>query len=467
MNAETAARLDDLDQLIRIEARKREIAEEAAAAKKGTTPIIVADDKGFALRVPNNSFVLRLRGLLQADARFFAKDDALEANDTFLIRRFRPTLDGTLFSLIDFRFVPEFAGTVQVIDGYIDLHPRPWFRVRVGKFKVPIGLERLQSDADLPIVERALDQNLSSQRDVGVLLWGDTAGGIVNYAVGIINGAADNASTDTDIDHAKDFVGRIFLEPFKLAALRDYGSLGIGFGAQSGNRKGRLPTAVSGLVIPFVTAQTGLSPLRTAGQNTFFSYLQPATDTTGAQTTFTHERATRINPQLFYYYDNVGLLAEYLYLWQGVQRGNSTTVLHHQAAHASLTYTLWGREGFDGVTPLVAFDPVANAWGALQIAAQWSWIRLDPLTFGDPSVPGSTLYADPLKSARTAQAFAGGLAWVPRRTLRVALDYEQTRFKGGGGTAAIAATPGVPAMAAVLTNRKTEYVFIGRAQVNF
>ena len=69
--------------------------------------------------------------------------------------------------------------------------------------------------------------------------------------------------------------------------------------------------------------QTGLSPYRTAGQNTFFQYLAPATDTTGALTTFAHERSTRINPQLYYYYGSFGLLAEYLWLKQGVQKGNA------------------------------------------------------------------------------------------------------------------------------------------------
>ncbi len=70
-------------------------------------------------------------------------------------------------------------------------------RFRVGKFKAPIGLERLQSDADLPVLERGLDQNLSSSRELGVQLWGDIAGGIVNYAIGIFNGAIDSSSATT------------------------------------------------------------------------------------------------------------------------------------------------------------------------------------------------------------------------------------------------------------------------------
>src|SRR5262249_25423120 len=162
-----------------------------------------------------------------------------------------------------------------VLDAYLDIHPRPWFRLRAGKLKTPVGLERLQSDADLPIVERALDQNLSSQRDVGALAWGDVAGGVVQYIAGIVNGTADTTAADPDLDHAKAFLGRLFVQPFAAPALRDLGALGFGVAAQSGNRKGRLPTAVSGLPIPLVAAQTGLAGFRTFGQNTFFSYFAP------------------------------------------------------------------------------------------------------------------------------------------------------------------------------------------------
>ena len=74
------------------------------------------DDKGFGLALPDRSYVLKIRGLLQTDGRFFFDDQALQANNTFLIRRFRPSLDGTLFGLVDFRMVPEFAGTVTILD---------------------------------------------------------------------------------------------------------------------------------------------------------------------------------------------------------------------------------------------------------------------------------------------------------------------------------------------------------------
>ena len=256
-------------------------------------PRVTIDDRGFSVGLPDKSYVLLIRGQLQTDGRFFFDDQTLQANNSFLIRRFRPSLDGTLFSLVDFRMVPEFAGTAQIVDAYVDVHPWEWLRVRAGKMKGPVGLERLQSDTDLALLERALDQNLSSQRDVGVQLWGDVAGGVVHYVAGVFNGDPDTSSADVDIDYAKDFAGRLFFRPFRAEGLRAYGKLGVGLSAQTGNRKGRLPTGSQ-------AAQTGLAAYKTAGQNTFFQYLAPASDTTGAQTTFTHERASRLNPQLYY-----------------------------------------------------------------------------------------------------------------------------------------------------------------------
>ena len=51
--------------------------------------------------------------------------------------------------------MPDFGNnTVALLDAYADLHPRPWLRLRVGKFKPPIGLERLQTDAYVPLPER-------------------------------------------------------------------------------------------------------------------------------------------------------------------------------------------------------------------------------------------------------------------------------------------------------------------------
>jgi phosphate-selective porin OprO/OprP len=448
-----AARLDEIEQLARIAARKLERLEEEAVKRAQETPRLTVDDRGFSVALPDRSFQLKFRGLVQADGRFFLDSDALQANDTFILRRLRPSFDGTVFSLIDFRMQPEFAGGVTILDAYADVHPWEWLRLRVGKMKAPVGLERLQADADRVFLEQSLISNLSSQRDVGVQLWGDIAGGLVHYVAGIFNGAPDTTAADTDINHAKDFEGRLFFHPFRIEALKSLGNLGLGVSAATGNRKGRLPTAVAGLPIPSVPAQTGLSPFKSTGQNTFFQYLAPATDTTGASTVFGHQRATRINPQLYYYYGGLGLLAEYLWLKQGVQKGNSTAELTSKAAAVTASFTINGQENYDGTTPTDGFGAAKGKWGALVLAARWSWIAVDDATF--------SAYANPVTSARAANAFGGAVTWVPRRSARFAVSYEQTRFDGGAGTAASGTNP------AVIADRATEHVIIGRTQVSF
>ncbi len=443
-----SARLDDVEQVARIALRKTELLEEDAAKRPQGAATVVVDDKGFVLKLADDTTKLRVAGLLQADGRFSFKDDALQSNDAFLIRKFRPMLEGTLFNLVDYRLLSELAGTVQILDAYADLRPSPWLRLRIGKFKGPIGLERLQSDADVPLLERALDQNLSSVREVGLQLWGDIAGGAAQYILAVVDGAPDGASPDNDFNHAKDLAGRLFFQPFRGESAGDFGSLGIGFAASIGNRKGRLPSATAAAV-------TGLPAFKTSGQNTFFQYFAPATDTTGATTTLAHQLETHLNPQVYYYYQGFGLLAEYVILRQGVQRGNATATLTHQATHATLSYVVGGVVGFNGVTPTAPFDRKAGSVGAFEVALRWGWLKVDDASFGDPNVVGSAQYADPLRSARSAQAWAAGLTWVPARSFHLALNFEQTSFKGGAGTATAPA------------DRRTENVAIGRAQVSF
>ena len=228
------SRVQEADQRSRITDRRLELLEEKLdkAAKEATAPS--ADERGFFLRSADRRTFVQVRGLLQIDTRWFLKNDtvnnnvAFNDNDSILIRRFRPEIGGTLVGLADFLFSPDFAGAATtVFDAYIDVHPFPWLRLHVGKFKTPLGLERLQSEGAYPFIERALDQNLTPGRDIGAALQGDIAGGIVNYSVGVYDGFPDNANNsggarpDGDTDHAKDFIGRLLFQPFKAPGLAD------------------------------------------------------------------------------------------------------------------------------------------------------------------------------------------------------------------------------------------------------
>jgi len=439
------SQIEQATQEARIASRKVEILEEQLAAKAKEPSAATADEKGFGLRSPDKAYALKFHTLLQADSRWFFRNDALsDKADTFLIRRFRPTIDGTVLGIVNFKFTPDFAGgAVAVFDAYADVGPFPWLHLVVGKFKSPLGLERLQSDADLAFVERSLTQNLTPQRDVGAALWGEILGGFVVYHAGVYNGNADAANSDVDANHGKDFVGRLLVQPFKLEGLGAAGDLGLHFAASTGNRFG-LPTSAQ------------LPSYKSGGQNSIFAYNAPASDPTGINTPFAHLRQTRLNPGLFYYYGPLGVLGEFVWSKQGVQKGNTLASVKHQAAHATVSFVVGGRNGYNGATPNQNLDLKKGTWGALEIAARWNYLKLDSATFGNSADTTQPVFSDPTKNVSKAQGFAGAVNFIASRAVRLALDFEQTRFTGG----AVAADKTV-------ADRTTENVLIGRLQLNY
>ena len=441
-----ASQIELATQEARAASQKVELLEKQIAAESKAPSAASADEKGFGFRSADGAYALKFHTLLQVDSRWFPHNGALsDKADTFLIRRFRPSLDGTLLSLVNFKFTPDFAGgSVAVFDAYADVGPFPWVHLVAGKFKSPLGLERLQSDADLAFIERALTQNLTPQRDVGVALWGEILGGFVIYHAGIYNGNADAANTDVDANHAKDFVGRVLVQPFKLEELRAAGDLGLHFAASTGNRLG-------------LATNPQLPSYKSGGQNTIFSYNAPTGDTTGINTPFAHLRQTRLNPGLFYYYGPLGVLGEFVWSKQGVQKGNALATLKHRAAHATASFVIGGRNGYSGATPNQNLDLKKGSWGALEIAARWNRLKIDSATFGSSSDATQPVLADPTKSVSKAQAFAGAVNYIASRALKIAVDFERTRFSGGL----------VAADKKTIVNRSIENVVIGRLQLNF
>ena len=74
-------------------------------------------------------------------------------------------------NIYDFRFTPDFAGGKTIIlDSFVAARFRPWSVVTAGKFKVPVGLERIQSASDIRFIERAFPTSLVPNRDLGVQL---------------------------------------------------------------------------------------------------------------------------------------------------------------------------------------------------------------------------------------------------------------------------------------------------------
>ena len=403
-----ADRLDELDQRIRILNRLRELAEDsvAAAAKDRITATAGAKD-GFSLKSADGRYVLRFRGYFQSDGRLFPGTDPTGGIDNLLIRRARPIIEATVGRYFEFRLMPDFGGASPTIfDAYWDGKFAPELVIRAGKFKPPVGLERLQSATDIAFAERGLPTNLVPSRDVGLQVSGDISEGLLAYQAGVFNGVPDLANGGDDLSDAKDFAARVFVQPFKRGSLR---GLGLGIAGSTGLERG-------------TAGATGLPAYRTPGQQTFFRY--NGSSTMPAGNVFANGKRQRLSPQGYFYSGPFGLLGEYVIARSAVTRAGATAELEHTAWQASSSFYLTGEKaGFRSTGPRKPFDLNAGGVGALELVARYGELSLDEASF--------PVYATSTTSAKKARAWGLGLNWHFTRAVRVAVNYERTTFTAG------------------------------------
>src|SRR5689334_7174418 len=213
-------RIDDLDQQVRILNRKQELQREELAAKEKEAPIVSSvGERGVAFRSADERNEIRLRGVFQADERFFLNDSI--GTDTFVLRKVRPVIEGTVADIYDFRIMHDFSNGKAILqDAYAAARFAPWAKIAVGKMKQPIGLERLQQDVDTRLVERAFPTDIAPNRDIGVDLHGDLLDRTLEYDIGYFHGVADGGSSDAfnaeqDNTNDKDWALRLFTHPFR------------------------------------------------------------------------------------------------------------------------------------------------------------------------------------------------------------------------------------------------------------
>jgi len=430
------AQIQELDQKLRVLDRKQEIATEEAAAKQKTAPIVNVGDKGFGFKSADGQFEYKLRGLLQLDYRNIGGTAFPDAVDGFTARRIRPTFEGTVFGKYGFRFTPEFGeNKSSVVDAYLDVKEDPAFQVRVGKFKPFVGLERLQSAADIKFIERSyVSNNILPNRDLGVSVFGDVLNKKVNYSFGVFNGVSDGgeATTTQDIDNGKEYTARLFTTPFIDA---DNGLQGLGFGVATtyGQTKGSTSLEYRGR-ISGVTS--GLGTYKTPGQaNSFFSYQNTISTTTPTDDKFVvaNGQHLRWTPQAYYYKGPLGVIAEYAESSQAVARyigtGNTATsltnsdTLNNYAWQIAASWLITGEEAsFKGVKPFSPFKAGSEGgWGAFELLARFQENKLDQK---------ASTYGDTLKGyALGARTFGVGLNWYLSDSSKLAINYDVTTLQ--------------------------------------
>jgi phosphate-selective porin OprO/OprP len=384
-----------------------------------------ADTTGFTIRSRDGNFVLHIGADLQVDNRSFFGTGSSTATDTILLRRVRPTIYGTVYKYVDFFFRPDFGlGTTAIYDAYIQLNYIPWAQIRAGKFKPPVGMERLQSDDDTNFVERGLPTQLVPQRDIGYQIGANLFHRRVAYQVGVFNGVPDSSiGSDTAVSNHRDYVARLFLTPFQPDSKSLLKGLGLGLAASGGNTDGE-----------------ALPAFKTFGQQSFFTFASGVTAV---------GHRTRLAPQGYYYVGPFGVLTEYGLNEEGFQKGAVRRNIAFRAYQGQVTYILTGEsKSFVSPTPKRPFDPLHHGgWGAVELAVRLSDFEAENgvYTYG---------LVNPAISPRHLHEWTGGVNWYLNRLVRITGDYGHTAFGGG-------------AAASVGGNRPAEKVFILRFQIDF
>jgi phosphate-selective porin OprO and OprP len=450
-NDELRREIEEQKQRLAILERKLELQQEAAATAAASAPRITASASRFQIGSTNGENFVRLRGTLHADSRVFSGDSVPETADTFILRRVRPTVEGTFGGIYDFRFMPDFAGGRSIIvDAYVTARFNPAAVLTVGKFKPPVGLERLQSSADIRFIERGLPTTLVPNRDLGVQLSGEFGGGAFAYQVGYFNGVTDGQSSDNlatpdvEVDTAGDYAARVFLQPFANSANFSLRGLGFGVGA-------------TWIDVDGTAANTALSAYRSPGQQSVFSYrANNATGTTPNNATFADGQRLRLAPQLYYSRGSFGLLGEYTQVEQDVTRVIGTTVrsdtLRNSAWQAQLSWFITGEEAaFRGFTPGSTFQPGKPGHGAWELVARYHELDIDDDAFAG----GALSFANPLTAVSRISAYGVGVNWYPWNTVKLSANYELSSFEGGA------------ALGTAVADRADERAFFTRFALNF
>ena len=346
--------------------------------------------------------------ILQGQLQVFEADNP--ASNDFFMRAVRPGLKGKIYKYYDFNLVGEFGnGKSELLDGYMGFNYLAGAKLRVGQFKQPFSLACCPPIHSRDFIELPLPvDNLTPDRDIGVMVYGNIAKGVLNYGLSLCNGTGKN-TRDTNDD--KDVVARLLLAPFNRSGNALLKGLHLGGGMTYGNQE---------------TARNQMrreGKFQTAGETVLFQFEEDV---------FHDGDRTRYGADLAWIVGPFSLKAEWarmdlddLY----VQRGGSKDDFSFDGGYISLSYALTGesqpfRDGRYGmISPRQTFDPKKGTWGAIQLVARYETFSIDNDLFNKG-------YADPNKYTDDADGFTLGVNWYLNEAIRAMINYNRTDFDG-------------------------------------
>ncbi len=188
---------------------------------KPAAPAFTVSWKDGKTFIESKSALLQVSNRVQV--RFTDENREVEpANDpdrgSFRIRRAKTKFEGWVYSK-DLTYElqlnwPDTANPLEdAVINYDFTKGKKMFQLKAGQYKVPFGRQELTSSGSQEFVDRALVSNRFARgRDIGVQVWGQPAGGKLDWRVGIFNGNGRTVSRNDNDEYQVN--ARATFQPF-------------------------------------------------------------------------------------------------------------------------------------------------------------------------------------------------------------------------------------------------------------
>jgi phosphate-selective porin OprO/OprP len=371
---------------------------------------------GFQLATEDDEFDLRFHVLDQTDFKVFIPNDRTFGKSGLYIPRVRVYFEGRLTRLWEYEISLQRSldGNWDLLDGNLNLHLSDPFQIKFGRCLVPYSydwFDHLEQYFIAP--ERALfPLNFGLSRQAGLMAWGRTQDGRLDWALGGFNGhlagVADNNPNQEAVGY---FNLRPFLNSDRCPAL------------------GHLNVGISGSIGQVVRNEEPL-PLRTSVQAA-----ENDAGTTDASAVFLNfnEGTAYRGAELFgaahlaCYYRSLSLESEWnIGQFQMTRPGLRTRPdIPVQGFHVALSYFVTGEE-VERRTTVVPLRPLRNLRGEWGPGAIEPFVRYSQLNLGD------VVFRDDLANGRfwtdAVSMIDLGFNWYPNRWVKFYVDWQHAAF---------------------------------------
>jgi len=378
-----AARADEVELGAEVKALRAEV----DALKE---QVKAADD----FQLESNGATLKLGGYAQADGRYF--ESGHPGDDTFLVRRARLDLKGSLRENFGYNLQVDFANSPKIINGYVEYNEVSCLKLRVGQQKEPFSAEEITSAAWIDFMERSMVVTaFAPQEDIGAMLFGTCWEKRLDYSLGAFNGRGKNQD-DTNDD--KDLAGRLVVAPW--APEKD--SILSGFYAGINGTIGEQQDLL----------KDSQAALKTDAKTTFYSFAPDAKQ---------DGERTRVGADVEWYIGPGSIKAEWIQTGlDGLSTSNATADATFDGWYVGGTYLLTGekKQRNKSVEPAHDFSLKHGGAGAWELAVRYQVLNADEDLLANGMAKGSD----------KAEGIVVGVNWYPNSNVKLVADIEHVTF---------------------------------------